>query len=157
MTRIYPKFVRLLAAPRSWFRSQVWRGRLEDEMELEWAEHLECLAADLMRAGFSAREAKRRARIALGSTVVHKDAMRASLGLRLMDELGADVGYGIRLLRKSPGFTAIAAISLALAIGANTTIFSVAKRLLLDRLDVPRADELRLLHWVGDKHVAINN
>ena len=121
------------------------------------AGHLECLAADLMRAGYSAREAKRRARIALGSTVVHKDAMRDSLGLRLMDELGADVRYGIRLLRKSPGFTAIAAISLALAIGANTTIFSVAKRLLLDRLDVPYSEQLRLLHWTGDKHVAVNN
>ena len=157
MRPVYPMIVRLFSASRSWLRAAMQRGRLEDEMELELAAHVECLAADLMRAGYSAREAKRRARIALGSTVVHKDAMRASLGLRLMDELGADVRYGIRHLRKSPGFTAIAAISLALAIGANTTIFSVAKRLLLDRLYVPHAEQLRLLHWTGDKHVAVNN
>ena len=66
MTRVYPMMVRLLAAPRSWLRAMVRRGRLEKEMELELAEHLECLAADLMRAGYSTREASRRARIALG-------------------------------------------------------------------------------------------
>ena len=73
MRPMYPMIVRLFAAPRSWLRAAMRRGRLEDEMELELAAHLECLAADLMRAGFSERQAKRQARIALGSTVVHKD------------------------------------------------------------------------------------
>jgi predicted permease len=62
----------------------------------------------------------------------------------------------MRILRKNPGFTAVATISLALAIGANTTIFSLAKQLLYERLAVPNATELRLLSWTGDKQVAVH-
>jgi hypothetical protein len=111
---------------------------------------------DLIRAGHSPQEAARRARIALGAATVHKEGMRASLGLRWWDEFWADLRYGVRILRKSPGFTAIAATSLALAIGANTTIFSLAKSLLYDRLGVPHAEELRLLRWTGDDHLAVH-
>ena len=106
-------------------------------MEAELAGHLECLTADLIRAGQSPAEAARRARIALGPALVHKEGMRASLGLRWWDEFWADLRYGVRILRKSPGFTGIAALSLALAIGANTAMFSLAKSLLYDRLNVP--------------------
>ena len=126
-------------------------------MEAELACHLENLTADLIRAGHSPTDAARRARVGLGAATVHKEGMRASLGLRWWDECWADLRYGARILRKSPGFTAIAATSLALAIGANTTIFSVAKRLLLDRLDVPHAEQLRMLRWVGDSHCAVNS
>ncbi len=115
----------------------------------------ECVTADLVRSGMAPGEAERRARIALGSSIVHKEGMRTSLGLRWWDELRSDLRYGLRLLRKSPGFTAIAASSLALAIGANATIFSLAKQLLYDRLAVPHPEELRMFHWVGDKHVAV--
>ena len=59
--------------------------------------------------------------------------------------LPADLVFAARVLRKSRGFTLVAATSLALAIGANTTIFSVAKQLLFERLDVPNATNLRLL------------
>ena len=121
-------------------------------MEAELACHLENLTADLVRAGHSPAEAARRARVALGPMLVHKEEMRASLGLRRWDELGADLKFGLRILYKSPGFTAIAAGSLALAIGANTAIFSIAKNLLYDRLGVPHAEQLRLLRWNGDSH-----
>jgi predicted permease len=135
----------------------IQRDRLEAEMEAELADHLEHLTADLIRAGRTPSEAARRARIALGTATVHKEGMRASLGLRWWDEFGADLRYGIRILRKSPGFTAIAASSLALAIGANTTIFSLAKSALYDRLHVQHADQLRMLRWFNDQHSAVTS
>jgi len=148
---------RLIAEPRSWLRAITRRNRLEAEMEIELANHLESLTVDLMRAGYSPAEAARRARIALGPALVHKEGMRASLGLRWWDEFGADLRYGIRMLRKSPGFTAIATTSLALAIGANATIFSLAKSLLYDRLNVIHADELRMLRWHGDANAVVQS
>jgi len=138
---------RILGQPRSWVRAVVGRGRLELEMEAELASHLECLTADLVRAGYAPEEAARRARIAMGGVMVAKEGMRASLGLKWWDELWADLRYGVRILRKSPGFTAIATLSLALAIGANTAMFSIAKSVLYDRLAVPHPEQLRALKW----------
>jgi predicted permease len=146
----------VFAQPRSWLRSGIHRNRLEDEMEAELADHLENLTADLIRAGQSPAEGARNARVALGAVTVHKEEMRASLGLRWWDELRADLQYGFRILRKSPGFTLIAATSLALAIGANTTIFSIAKQLLYQRINVPHPEQLRMLRWNGDGHEAIH-
>lgn len=148
--------LRMVAQIRSWFRAASRRGRLESDMESELAHHLQCMTADLVRSGVSPAEAARRARLALGSALVQKEGMRASLGLHWWDEVRSDARYGLRLLRKNPGFTAIAAGSLALAIGANTTIFSIAKQVLYDRLDVPHPEQLRLLRWTGDKHVAVS-
>jgi predicted permease len=142
---------------KSWFRAVTHRKRLEQEMEAELRNHLEYLTEELIRAGQSPEEATRRARIALGTITVQKENMRASLGLRWWDELRADLRYGMRMLCKSPGVTAIAAISLALAIGANTTIFSLAKQLLYERLAVPHAENLRLFAWTGtEDHVAVH-
>jgi len=126
-------------------------------MEAELADHLERLTADLIRAGHSPKDAARRARIALGPALKTKEDMRASLGLRWWDELAADLRFAVRILRKSPGFTAIAVGSLALAIGANTTIFSVTKSMLYDRLNLPHPEQLRMLYWQAAGHSAVHS
>jgi hypothetical protein len=146
----------ILAQLRSWLRAASRRDRLEDEMQAELANHVEFMTKDLVRSGLPPAEAARRARIALGSSLVQKEQMRASLGLRCWDEIRSDIRYGLRLMRKSPGFTAIAATSLALAIGANTTIFAVGKQLLFDRLNVSHPEELRMLRWNGDGRVVVD-
>jgi len=143
-----------LARFRSWLRAMTRRPALEQEMHAELRFHIEAYAEDLMCGGMSREEAMRRARMELGGVEAQKEAMRASLGLRLWDEPWADLRYAVRMLRKSPGFTAIAVGSLALGIGANTTIFTVAKQVLLDRLNVPHPQDLRLFAWKsGEKPV----
>ena len=154
--RLRSIFARILAQPRSWLCAVVRRNHLEAEMDAELAFHVEHLTADLIRAGQTPKEAARQARIALGTVTVHKEGMRASLGLRWWDQFWADLRYGMRYLRKNPGFTTIAATSLALAVGANTTIFSLAKQVLYDRLKVPHSEQLRLLRWDGDDKVAVH-
>jgi predicted permease len=145
------------ARVRSWLRAVTSRSRFDHEMDAELAFHLEQYAADLVRSGLPHKEAARRARIELGGIAVQKEEMRASLGLRLWDDLRADLRYAVRMLLKSPGFTAIAVGSLALGIGANTTIFTIAKQLLMERLAVPHPEELRLFTWIGGDKVVVHS
>jgi len=154
--RIRSILARFLSQPRSWFRAVSERDRLEAEMDAELSDHLARLTEDLIRAGKSPAEAARNARIALGAIMVNKEEMRASLGLRWWDELGADLRYAVRLLRKSPGFTAIAVGSLALGIGANTAIFTVAQHMLLDKLNAAHPDQLRMFYWSEPKDGIVN-
>ena len=139
--------MRFLPRVRSWLRSFFQRARLEQDLESELQFHLDIYAADLVRQGHSEAEARRLARIALGTKAGQKEDCRASLGLRLWDEVAADARYGVRMLRKDPLLTCVAVASMALGIGANTALFSVAKTVLFDTLGVPHPEQLRVLEW----------
>jgi predicted permease len=141
----------------SWTNAVLRRSRLENEMEAELRFHIDSRVADLMRGGMSREKATRQTRLEFGNPEVHKDDCRSSLGLRLGDELGADLRYGVRMLRKSPAFTAVAILSLALGIGANSAIFTLANGVLLERLNVPHPDQLRLLSWVSGPKLAMRH
>jgi predicted permease len=142
----------LIAKLRSWLKAATQRSRLDEDIQAELHFHVESYAEDLMRRGLSREEALRRARLEIGSIAARKEDCRESLGLRLWDDLRADVVYGLRMLKKSPGFTAIAVASLALGIGANTIIFTVAKQVLLDMLPVSHPEQLRLLTYENSRN-----
>jgi hypothetical protein len=114
--------------------------RLESEMETEVRFHIESYAADLVRKGLSQQEAMRQSRIEFGGIESYKDAMRGSVGVRWWGELGSDLHHGSRLLCKNPAFTAVAVLTLALGVGANTAIFSIVNTVLLRSLPFAHPD-----------------
>ena len=143
--------MRLRSRISTWWRA-VSRGRELDRQigeELEF--HIESYAEDLVRRGLPRDEAMRRARAELGSIAARKENCRSAWGTRIFDELRGDLRFAMRMLAKSPGLAAIAIGSLALGIGANTVIFTVAKHMLLDRLGVPasRAASPAVVDGVG--------
>src|SRR3984893_14862943 len=104
--------------------------RRENDLGREIDAHLALLEDDFLRRGMSADEARVAARRALGSTAHAADLHRDARSFVWLDDLRWDIGYAARLLRRNPLFALTAAASLAIGIGANTTIFSVANALL---------------------------
>ena len=142
----------LWSRARAWLRALTTRSRLEHRIDEELHFHLDARTADLIRQGLDPLSARRTASLEFGTVATHKDSIRRSLGLKWPDELWADLRYAARILRKNPAFTTIAVLSLALAIGANTTIFSLANELLYARLGVPHPEQLRLLTTTTDRN-----
>jgi predicted permease len=147
--------MRLLSRISTWWRA-VSRGReLDRQIGEELKFHIESYAEDLVRDGLPRDEALRRARAELGSMSARKEDCRSAWGARIFDELGGDLRFAVRMLAKSPGLAAIAITSLALGIGANTVIFTMAKHMLLGRLGVPHPEQLRLLWCTESDDVAV--
>lgn len=135
-------------------RSTLHRRRFESEMDEEIQFHLDQQTESGIANGLSPQEAYRQARANFGSTESQKSEMRAVFGKRWVDELLGDVSFAFRLFRKSKGFTAIAVASIALAIGANTAVFSLANQMLIERLAVPKPEQLRVfLMASGEQNV----
>ena len=118
------------------------RERWETDLDDELRSHVEHRAADLARRGIAPAEAERRARLELGSRESYKEECRRSYGLRWADETWQDVHYALRTLRRSPGFSAVAILSLALGIGANMAVFGVLDALVLRPLPVKAPDRI---------------
>ncbi len=127
---------------RSLFRVLTGRRKFEDGMTEELRFHIEQYTGDLVRSGVSPEEARRRARIEFGSVNNVKDDCRGARGLSLFDELARELSYAGRLLRKSPGFTATALLTVAICLGANLTIFAAIDAVLLRPLPFPNANRL---------------
>src|SRR5271156_2597338 len=130
----------LLAAIRKLWHSIAPRSH--SDVEAEFRSTLEAYQEDLVRQGLPEEEARRKARIELGRPAAQYDTYRDAIGLRLFDELGGDIRYGLRALRRNPGFAAVAVLSLALGIGATTAMFSLIYAVLLHPFPYAGADRI---------------
>jgi putative ABC transport system permease protein len=121
------------------------RNRAEKELEDEIRTHLEMEAQELEQVGISPEAAKIAARRTFGSVVITKEDCRTMWGFRTVETFWHDIQYGARMMLKNPTFTIVAALTLALGIGASTAIFSAVNPILFESLPYPQADRLTMI------------
>jgi predicted permease len=132
----------------SWLLRLFTRRRLEIDLDKELRFHFESQVAEKMRSGISEGEARRLTRIEFGGIEQIKEDCRERRGTMWLESIVQDIRFGLRQLRKSPGFTLTAVLTLALGIGATTAIFTLVQQVMLQSLPVNRPDEL----WrIGDE------
>ncbi|HLY63780.1 MAG TPA: ABC transporter permease [Terriglobia bacterium] len=123
------------------------RTRLEQDMNEEVRAHLEMMIEENVRRGMSRGEARFAALREFGGIDQMKEVYREQRGLLMFGTLIQDLRYGLRILGKSPAFTSVVVLSLALGIGANTAIFSLIDAVMLKMVPVSHPEELLQLHW----------
>jgi predicted permease len=122
----------------------------DTELDEELRSHIQHRADDLERSGLRRAEAERRARVEFGGYIHYEQESRSAIGGNFLESLAQDVRFSLRKLRKSPGFTIAAILTLALAIGANSVVFSVMNAFLLRPLNVPDAQSLYELQHANE-------
>ncbi|MGA8668934.1 MAG: ABC transporter permease [Terracidiphilus sp.] len=123
---------------RAFFTGQ----RLDEELDAELAAHIDLAVEDYIERGMTPDQARRRAILAFGGIQQAREQQREARGLMSLDILLQDLKYTLRTLGRDPGFTTVAVLILALAIGANIAVFSVVNTLMLRPLPFPNAQQL---------------
>jgi predicted permease len=126
----------------------VFRRRAQRNQELleEMQAHLSLAEREAMESGKTPKEAHAAAHQEFGNVGLAAEVTRDAWGWRWLEDLLADLGFGLRVLRKNPGFTAVGLLTIAIGIGANAAVFSVVNSVLLKPLNYPKAEELVALH-----------
>ncbi len=131
------------------------RSEMNVDMDNELQSHIQLRADDLERSGLNRAEAERRARIEFGGRERFKEECREAAGGTFLESLFQDVVFSLRVLRKSPSFTIAAVATLALAIGANSVVFSVMNAFVLRPLNVPQPENFYAIFRPGpDAHMS---
>ena len=123
-------------------RRRAVEAELDEELRFHWEREVE----KRMQAGLTRQEARRRTRLAFGGFDQVKESCRQARGIEPLETLVRDLGYGLRQLRAHPGFSAVAVLTLAIGVGANTALFSVVDGVLWKPLPFPHPEQLVRLH-----------
>jgi len=127
---------------------------MDQELDDELRDHLERKTEEYVAQGMTEEQAHRRARLDLGGIEQTKEKCRDVRKVNWIEDLIQDLRYGLRMLRKSPGFAAIVIFTLALGIGANTAIFSILDSAILKPLPVNDPDSLLIVDWINPEFPA---